>query len=295
MAKFRTQTNKNDSVITFWTPGFIIRFTLMVITGLSAASILTEAWINNRYQSSLILSGFTIVIIISLTVLTRYTSSLWIHLGTLFGYLWTIFSLVTFFLPTSGPISLIRVQLLAAASSTLLGFSICLSTHRTHIRRWDTLLFWLAPPIGACILVIYVLLHPVHNGHIRGLIDTTTTVLLAFASGIWWLRPSCWQRQVCPTFLFGLAPLITIFVTYWVGDALGTRLFLSQLALLCILLGITYVIQAEHTKHIRLSRIAESAIQFPFDELASDAPHYQQNKDRTNSIVEQMEQHARPE
>lgn len=295
MTRLGTQPNKSESVITFWTPRFIIVFTLTVITGLSAASILTEAWMNNHYQSSLILSGYIVVIIISLTVLARSTSSLWVCLGTLFGYLWAIFSLITFFLPTSGPISLIRTQLLAAASSTLLGFSICLSTHRTPIRRWDTLLFWLAPPLGACILIIYVLLHPVHNAHVRGLLDTTTTVLLAFASGIWWLRPSCWRSQAHPTFLFGLAPLIIIFTMYWVGDAIGTLLFLAQLTLLCILLSIIHVIQGERTKHTILVKTKESTFRFSLNESTSESPHDQQNENCTNSIVEQVEQHARPE
>ena len=293
MTKATTQPNKPD--IIFWTPQFIMLFTLTVVTGLSAASILTEAWMNNRYQSSLILSGFAIAIIISLIVLTRSASSLWMRLGTVFGYLWAIFSLVTFFLPTTGPISLIRVQLLAATSSTLLGFSICLSTHRTHIRRWDTLLFWLAPPLGACILILYILFHPIHNGHIRGLLDTATTLLLTFASGIWWLRPSCWHKQACPTLLFGLAPLITIFVTYWAGDAIGTRLFLSQLALLCILLGIMYTIQGERTRNSMLSRAVDSTLRFSLNTSTSKSPHDQQDKDRTNSVIEQVEQHARPQ
>ena len=276
-------------------------FVLTALTGLSAASILTEAWMNNHYQSSLILSGYVVFIVISLIILTRYTHSTWMRLGTFFGYLWAIFSLVTFFLPTAGLISLIRVQLLAAASSTLLGFYVCLSTHHTPHRRWDTFLFWLAPPLGACILIIYVLFHPVSNGHLRGLVETATTVLLAFGSGIWWLRPSCWRTQACSTFLFGLAPLITIFVSYWAGDTLGTRLFLSQLALLCILLGLLRVIQTERTAHTTLSASTalaqEEKNEFAYMSapLPRQAPHHQQDEDCTNSVVEQVEQHARPE
>ena len=250
---------------------------------------------NNHYQSSLILSGYIVVSIISLIVLTRYTRSIWMRLGTLFGYLWTIFSLITFFLPTSGPISLIRVQLLAATSSTLLGLYICLSTYRTPLRRWDTLLFWLAPLLGACILIIYTLFHPVHNDHIRGLVETATTVLLAFGSVIWWLRPSCWRTQACPTFLFGLAPLIIIFVSYWSGDALGTRLFLSQLALLCILLALLRVIQAERARYTALSEKEKSELAFAFVALVRKAPHDKQDENSTDGVVEQVKQHARPE
>lgn len=295
MARYTPQSNKSESHIIIWTPRFIMLFVLTLITGLSAASILTEAWMNNHYQSSLILSGYVVVIIISLIVLTRYAHSMWMRLGSFFGYLWTIFSFITFFLPTTGPISLIRVQMLAAASSTLLGFYVCLSTHRTPLRRWDTFLFWLAPLLGVCILTIYLLLHPVHNGHLRGLLETVTTILLASGSGIWLLRPSCWHTQACPTLLFGLAPLIAIFVNYWAGDALGTRLFLSQLVLLGILLGLLRVIQDERTTHTTLSKKAKREIAFASDTSARQTPHDKQDEDCTDGVVEQMEQHARPE
>ena len=295
MARYTSQLNKSEPQIIIWTPRFILLFVLTVITGLSAASILTEAWINNHYQSSFILSGYVLVILVSFIVLTRFTHSIWMRVATLFGYLWAIFALVTFFLSTSGLISLIRVQLLAAASSTLLGFYVCLSTHHTPHRRWDTFLFWLAPPLGACILIIYVLFHPVSSERLRGLLETATTVLLAFGSGIWWLRPSCWRTQACSTFLFGLAPLIMIFVSYWAGDTLGTRLFLSQLALLCILLGLLRVIQSERTAHTTLpapsalTEKEESEFAYMSAPLARQAPHNQQDEDCTNGVVEQVE------
>lgn len=298
MAEHTRQSNKSSSHITLWTPRFILLFAFILILGLSAASILTEAWLNNHYQSSLILSGYVVVIIIALLVLTRRTHSLWVRMSTLFGYLWAIFSLITFFLPTSGAISLIRVELIAAASSTLVGFYICLSTHQTPLRHWDNLLFWLAPLLGAGILVSYVLLHPIHSGHLRGLVETTTTVLLAFASGLWWLRPSCWRTQACSTLLFGLTPLLFIFVTYWSGDTLGTRLFLSQLALLCILLGLMRVIQGERQTRHSVSENQEGdtlVVQPTTQPLTSGSPHSEQYQHRANSIVEQVEQHARPE
>ena len=307
MARYTHQLNTRKSPIVIWTPRFILLFVLTAITGLSAASILTEAWMNNHYHSSLILSGYVLVILITFIILTRFTHSMWMRLGTLFGYLWAIFSLVTFFLPTTGLISLIRVQLLAAASSTLLGFYVCISTHRTPHRRWDTFLFWLAPPLGACILIIYVLFHPVSGEHLRGLVETATTILLVFGSGIWWLRPSCWRTQACSTFLFGLAPPIMIFVNYWAGDALGTRLFLSQLALLCILLGLLRVIQTERTERIErtahttssastaLAEEEKSEFVYMSAPLARQAPHDKQDENCTNGVVEQVEQHARPE
>jgi hypothetical protein len=297
MTEHTVQSNQSDSYITLWTPRFIILFAFITISGLSAASILTEAQMNNHYQSSLILSGYVVVILIALIVLTCYTRSSWMRVSTLFGYLWAIFSLITFFLPMSGLLSLIRVQLLAAASSTLLGFYVCLSTHQTTLRRWDTLLFGLVPPLGACILVVYVLLHPINNGHLRGLVESATTVLLAFGSMLWWLRPSCWRTQACPTFLFGLAPLISIFVTNWASDTLGTRLFLSQLALLCILLGIIRVIQAEremHTTRLK-TQTAQSISASSTHMLVGDAPHDEQNENRADSVIEKVQQHARPE
>lgn len=297
MTKSGTQLNKSDVGITLWTPRFILFFVIITISGLSAASILTEAQMNNHYQSSLILSGYVVVILIALIVLTCYTRSSWMRVSTLFGYLWAIFSLITFFLPASGPLSLIRVQLLAAASSTLLGFYVCLSTHQTPHRHWDTLLFGLGPLLGACIVVGYILLHPINNGHLRGLVETATTVLLAFGSMLWWLRPSCWRTQACPTFLFGIAPLIFIFVTYWAGDTLGTRPFLSQLALLCILLGIIRVIQAERqTRLIQFkTQVAQTVSMSTTRVSVSNTPHDEQNEDRPDSVIEKVQQHARPE
>lgn len=297
MTEHTSQINKRNGGITLWTPRFILFFAFITITGLSAASLLTEAQMNNHYQSSLILSGYVIGILIALIRLTCYARSSWMRVSTLFGYLWAIFSLITFFLPMSGPLSLIRIQLLAAASSTFLGFYVCLSTHQTPHQRWDTLLFGLIPPLGACILIAYVLLHPIHNDHLRGFIETATTVLLAFASVLWWLRPSCWRTQACPTFLFGIAPLIFIFVTYWAGDRIGTRLFLSQIALLCILLGIIRVIQAERQLGaIRLdTQIAQSVSISPTCALVSHPPHDEQNEDRTDSVIEKVQKHARPE
>jgi hypothetical protein len=297
MTEHGTQLNKSDVGITLWTPHFILFFVFVMISGLSAASILTEAQMNNQYQSSLILSGYIVVILIALVVLTCYTRSSWMRVSTLFGYLWAIFSLITFFLPMSGLLSLIRVQLLAAASSTLLGFYVCLSTHRTLLRWWDTLLFGLVPLLGAGILVGYVLLHPIHTGHLRGLEETATTVLLAFGSGLWWLRPSCWHTQACPTFLFGIAPLIFIFVTYWAGDTIGTRLFLYQLALLCIVLGIIRVIQAERqARTTRLeTQVAQTVSMSSTRVLVSDSPHNEQDENRADSVIEKVQQHARPE
>lgn len=295
MAEHSIQSSR--APITLWTPRFLLLFSFILISGISAASILTEAQMNNHYQSSLILSGYVIVIFVALTVLTRYTRILWMQTGTLFGYLWAAFSLITFFLPTTGPISLIRIQLLAAASSTLLGFSICMSTHDTPLRRWDTLLFWLAPLLGACIIAVYVLLHPIHSDHMRGLLETTTTVLLASGSGLWWLRPSCWQVQAWPTFLFGLAPLLWIFVSYWAGDTLGTRLFLSQLALLCMLLGILRIIQATRQKRSTFAEIQlnEKADPPSLHSLTSNPPHDEQNQHSADGVVEHVQQYTRPE
>ena len=299
-----TQPMNNAAYHRIWTPHFIILFAITLVTGLSAESLLTEAWLNSGYQSDLILSGHIIFILITLIVLLRQARSLWLQVGIIFGLLWSLFSLIGLFVSTGGGGAVVASNLAAAASSALLGFYISLSTHRMPLQRWDSMLFWLIPPLAGCILLLYVLLHPIQNGHIKGLIETTSTVLLAASVMLWWLRPMCWRTRPCPTFLFGLVPLLSIFVNYWSGDMIGTRLFLSQIALLCILLGNMRVIRAECQGTQQANRQAARHTYLASTEevqhgvlyaLSHSSPHGEQNQHDTNSIVEQVQQHARPE
>src|SRR4051794_29410632 len=44
-----------------WTPRFIIIFFLVIVIGLSAASILTRGWLNGYYPAGWVLMAYTVV------------------------------------------------------------------------------------------------------------------------------------------------------------------------------------------------------------------------------------------
>lgn len=230
-----------------WTPRFIVVFFLTLVTGLSIESLLTQGWLNGAYNAQWILLGHAIVILVSLTALVVKGRSTWIRVGSIFGCIWAIFTGASYVALLFGITSrsAIELEFQAAIACALLGTYICLSTHNIPFRRWDSLFFWLAPIAGSgAVAILYV--HSRSNPHhARVLIDATTTVLLWLSVAIWWLRPSCWRSQPCITLLFGIATTLLIAAPSIAGDTMGTPLFVMQLLLLCILLGVMRVIQGE--------------------------------------------------
>jgi len=230
-----------------WTPRFIVVFFLTLVVGLSVESLLTEGWLNGTYKTEWVLLGHTVLILACLVALIVKGRSTWIRMGAIFGCIWAVFTGVSYIAPMLGvnERSGIALEFQAAISCALLGTYICLSTHNIPFRRWDSLFFWLAPLAGGSAVAILYALARTNPHHTRVLISATITVLLWLSVVIWWLRPSCWRSQPCITFLFGLAPLLMFIVPSIADDNIGTPLFVGQVLLLCILLGVMRVVQGE--------------------------------------------------
>ncbi len=230
-----------------WTPSFIVVFFLTLVTGLSIESLLTQGWLNGVYNVQKILLGHVIVILGSLIALVIKGRSTWVRVGGIFGCIWAVFTGASYIAILLGIASrsAIELEFQAAMACALLGTYICFSTHNIPFGRWDSLFFWLAPIVGGGAVAIFYVRSLGNPHHARVLIDATITVLLWLSVAIWWLRPSCWRSQPCITFLFGLATILMIAVSSIPNDSMGTPLFVSQLLLLCMLLGVLRVVQEE--------------------------------------------------
>ncbi len=242
---------KTTTSPTIWTPRFIMIFFLTAVIGLSVESVFTQGWLNKAYNAQWVLLIHVLLILGGMVVLSVKGHALWIRMGGIFGCIWAIFtgaSYVATLFGISGH-SLVALQFQAVTACALLATYICFSTHHIAFRRWDSLFFWLAPFVsGASVGVAYILSRTDPH-HTRVLISATTTVLLSLCVAIWWLRPSCWRSQPCITFLFGVAALLLLLVPLTSNDALGTPFFLSQVLLLCVLLGVVRVVQGEIRSH----------------------------------------------
>src|SRR5436305_991687 len=74
-----------------WTPRFVVIFALMLVLGLSAASLLTQGMLNGYYPPQAILLTLVIFALggwIAVVILVR---SLWVRVGGIFGSIWAIF------------------------------------------------------------------------------------------------------------------------------------------------------------------------------------------------------------
>ena len=243
---------ETSSLPILWTPRFIVLFFLTAVIGLSVESIWTQDWLNKVVNPEWVLLTHVLLILLSMIVLSVKARSLWIRMGSIFGSIWAIFtgaSYVVFYFGI-GEHSLVALQFQAVTACALLATYICFSTYDIAFRRWDNLLFWLAPVVGVGAVAILYFLSRTDLHHIRVLVRVTTTVLLSLCAAIWWLRPSCWRSQPCITFLFGIAALLLVVVPLISNDALGTPFFLSQVLLLCVLLGVMRVVQGEVSSYI---------------------------------------------
>lgn len=232
---------------TVWTPRFILLFFLTLVVGLSVESLLTQGWLNGAYKAEWVLLAHVLLILAAFIALSIKASISWTRLAGISGSTWAIFtgaSYVTTLLGISSR-SPVMLQFHAVIACALLATFICLSTSHIIFRRWDTIFFWLAPFAGASAVAVLYFLSRNDTHHTRVLISATTTVLLSLCFAVWWLRPSCWKEQSCMTFLFGIATLLLLFMPLIQDDVLGTPFFLSQVLLLCILLGVMRAVQGE--------------------------------------------------
>jgi hypothetical protein len=241
-----SHANKPQQLI-IWTPRFIVLFMLVLVIGLSALSVLTQVWLNGAINSFWVSSVQVVVILAGWIALLVVTSSQWVRLGGIFGCIWsafTAFNLISGFFNV-WHYSLNVTLLHAISSSALLGTYICLSLDATPFRRWDNWFFRLAVPVGIIITLVPFFDAAAAYHTINWLASDTTRSVVILSLLVWWLRPSCWKSQPGPTFLYGFAPLILLFLTFPNAVDAGGSFFYSNLVYLCLILGLMRTLQAE--------------------------------------------------
>jgi hypothetical protein len=265
------ETHQTDATIAhpkiIWTPRFILIFALTVVSGLIIASLLTQVWLIGYYTGEWVFLVYVILISIAWLALLVFAHSNWTRIGSIFGCIWALFMTLNIIVSTQHSDLALRVQALVNAASciALLGSYICLSLDQTHFSRLDAWFFGLAPVILSMAVVLVYVLAPVDERSLNILEDIIATVALVLSLLVWWIRPSTWKSQPGPTFLFGCVPLIFLLLaimdtgfnssSYFLAHVLmrpipslqtnETNFFISQVALLCLLLGIMRVRQKE--------------------------------------------------
>lgn len=230
-----------------WTPRFMIVFFLLLVIGLSGASILTRGWLNAYYQAGWVLLAYSVVNLGSWICLTLWARSAWVRLGACFGCLWAIMIGLTFVVSVSpiDPHAILLTHALATASSAQLGSFICLSIARTPLRRWDRIFFFFAPLVGAIFAIVLFFLTPGEMRSLALLEAYIATGELWLCTAVWWVRLSCWRTQPGPAFLLGIAPIIQLTLMQPVNSNSESVVFFSQVMLLSLLLGALRLLQCE--------------------------------------------------
>lgn len=230
-----------------WTPRFIVIFTLVLVLGLSLESILTQAWTNHFINAAWVLLVHVACIVGCILAITSTSRSWWLRMGGIFACIWAVFTIFNQFLGLFAltPTSPVPAYVNAAICSALLGSYICFSLERTPHTAWDTWFFRIALTIGICIVSIIFFVTLATQGPLSTIESGIAALGLVFATLVWWLRPSCWQTQPGPTFLFGLTPTITLLLSLTQLGHGSTNFFLSQVALLTFLLASIRLLQSE--------------------------------------------------
>jgi hypothetical protein len=231
-----------------WTPSFIIIFALVLVLGLSAEGIVTQGWATHFYPRDWTLLAHVLIVLglwISIVIRVR---SYWIRIGGLFACIWAFFTgfyLVLDLLPVNHNVPIVA-HLNAATAIALLGSFLCLSLDRTPFRLWDARFFRYIFIVGTIFGAAAFLLMPANKQSLSILESDIAITSLVLSVLVWWIRPSCWKAQPGPTFLFGIAPAILLFLVIPNGIDAATNLFLSQIAFLCLILGTMRILQIYH-------------------------------------------------
>ena len=237
----------NPYPLIIWTPRFIIIFFLVLVIGLSTASILTHGWLNAYYPAGWPLIAYTAMNLGGWIAVYICTRSPWVRLGSLFGCLWAIMMGLTFAMTMvlSGSNTTILTQTTVTASTALLGSFLCLSIARVPFQYWDHIFFLLVPIISSMTVIAHFLITQSAAHSFFLLEEYITTVELWTCTAIWWLRLSCWKTQPGPTFLLGIAPIIQLTLIKPVNINTESSVFFSLFMLLSIFLGILRIFQEE--------------------------------------------------
>lgn len=254
---------QNAKVI--WTPTFLLIFTLTLILGLSAESLLTQGWYTSLFHDQWIILAQVVLGALGWLGLGSVTRSRRVRVGSIFGGLASIFMLLNIFLLLQGlnPSAPLQSYINVATCMALLGAYIGISSKNTLLTAWDTCLFFLVPVLAAAGVALTYYLTP--QASILTSENALATSALIASCLFWWFRPSCWKKQPGPTLLFGLVPAILLAMgavnlslhsffllqVTWPGISVGSNannFFFAQVVQLCLVLGCIRMIQEEKVK-----------------------------------------------
>jgi hypothetical protein len=242
-----TQPVQNAQHPIIWTPRFIALFGIVLLAGLSLASLFTQSWLSPIYPSLYVFLTYLALIFLGWGLISYKTHSQWLRLGAYLGCVWAIAMGINYWVETLAldPQSTLIADVNTASNCVLLAAFICLSIAYTPMKTWD---FWLfrAPPMLGCAVTLLVFFSIPADVRSQLLLESCIAALaIAFSVVVWWLRPACWRLRPGPTFLFGLVPLLLLLPSTPAFTAHNDNLFTSQLPLLCMLLGILRVLKGE--------------------------------------------------
>ena len=233
-----------------WTPKFIILFTLALIIGLSADSLFTQGWIEGYYRAITVLFGNLALLLGLWVVAIVVARSWWMRTGAIFGCVWAIFSIINlvtmlynFDLRTAVP-----AYLNATFSCALLGAYVCFSTAYCELRRWDIWCFRLAILVGIVFVLVGLFFPSSSNGIPAVLATDIGTIAAILSMLVWWLRPSCWRSHAGLTFFMGALPALALLLSLPGNTNARVNFFLTQVSLLCLILGLIRIIQGERVQ-----------------------------------------------
>jgi hypothetical protein len=248
-----------------WTPRFMLLFAFVLVAGLSAESLLTQGWLNGFYTGQWVFQVHVIAVGIAWLALLVRARSRWVFIGAIFGLAWTAFMTADIIMQAAlgdTNVDLIEhVNILVCLA--WLGCSICLAIDRSIQRPWDAWLLGLVPVVGA--LAAGLLFLASRDYSLFSLEKGIATVAIILSAVVWLARPSCWRRAPGLTLLFGLVPVILLgmdasngwynAVNFFLARVVlypqhsivvrDTNFFFSQVALLCLLLGIMRQLKCE--------------------------------------------------
>jgi hypothetical protein len=236
---------RNTGII--WTPRFIVIVALILIVGLSTASVVTQGWFNKYYSSGPALMLYTVPNLICWIILFRYARTRWLRWGIIFGYLWTLLTALYYrlnygFIDPHIPTTL---HLQVAIYSALALAYICISLAYVPMGRGDIWFFRLAPIVIGGFFLAQLVLRFVFGRIALGMEAIIFSEILYFDVLVWWARPSCWKKQPGPTFLFGLIPFLEIALTISPTATEEMKFFFMQVSLVVMLIGILRLLQCE--------------------------------------------------
>jgi hypothetical protein len=247
-----------------WTPAFLLGFALLLVLGVSAESLFSVSWLSRfLFVNAWVILIHVLLITTVWLILGFVSRSRWIHIGCIFGGIWSAFMVFNVFINAQGmnPGSSIQSYINVATCVALLGAYTGLSIEGTLRTRWDSLLLYLSPLIGAIGVAITYFLTP--QASILTVENAIAVAALIVSCALWWLRPSCWKTQPGPTFLFGMVPAIilamaayntsmhnlfllqTTYAREFGTVANSNNFFFAQLILLCLLLGCIRITKGE--------------------------------------------------